>query len=41
MAAPDSTFALRQVLDELAAQLRSGVEKLRRLTTVEPEDGGD
>ena len=29
MAAPDnSTFALRQVLDELAAQLRSGVERL-------------
>jgi hypothetical protein len=29
MAAPDSsTFALRQLLEELAAQLRSGVEKL-------------
>ena len=32
MAAPDnSAFALRQVLEELAAQLRSGVEKLGEL----------
>jgi len=32
MAAPDnSTFALRQLLEELAAQLRSGVEKLGEL----------
>ena len=38
MAAPDnSTFALRQLLEELAAQLRSGVEKLGEL----PHETGD
>jgi hypothetical protein len=38
MAAPDSsTFALRQLLEELGAQLRSGVEKLTDL----PQDTGD
>ena len=32
MAAPDnSTFVLRQLVDELAAQLRSGVDKLTEL----------
>ena len=32
MAAPDnSTFVLRQLVEELAAQLRSGVEKLTDL----------
>ena len=31
MAAPDSTFALRQLLEELGAQLRTGVEKLGEL----------
>ena len=32
MAAPDnSTFALRQLIEELGAQLRSGVEKLTDL----------
>ena len=35
MAAPDSnsTFALRQLVDELGAQLRSGVEKLGDVPT--------
>ena len=28
MAAPDNGFALRQLVDELGAQLRAGVEKL-------------
>jgi hypothetical protein len=38
MAAPDnSTFALRQLLEELGAQLRSGVEKLSDL----PQETGD
>jgi len=38
MAEPDnSTFALRQVLDELAAQLRSGVERLGEV----PHDTGE
>ena len=38
MAAPDnSTFALRQLLEELGAQLRSGVEKLGEL----PQETGD
>ena len=38
MAAPDnSTFALRQLLEELAAQLRCGVEKLGEL----PHETGD
>ena len=38
MAAPDnSTFALRQLLEELGAQLRSGVEKIGEL----PQETGD
>jgi polyhydroxyalkanoate synthesis regulator phasin len=38
MAAPDnSTFALRQLLEELGAQLRNGVEKLGEL----PQDTGE
>jgi BMFP domain-containing protein YqiC len=37
MAAPDSTFALRQLLEELGAQLRTGVEKLGEL----PHETGD
>ena len=38
MAAPDnSTFALRQLLEEVAAQLRSGVEKIGDL----PHETGD
>ncbi|HEY8103055.1 MAG TPA: hypothetical protein VIE18_00975 [Gaiellaceae bacterium] len=39
MAAPDSNsaFALRQLLDELGAQLRNSVEKLGDL----PQDTGD
>jgi len=38
MAAPDSqTFALRQLVDELAAQLRSGVDKLTEL----PQETGE
>ena len=38
MAGPDnSTFALRQLVDELAAQLRSGVEKIVDL----PQDTGE
>lgn len=38
MAAPDnSAFALRQLLEELGAQLRSGVEKLTDL----PQETGD
>ena len=38
MAAPDnSTFALRQLLEEVGAQLRSGVEKLGDL----PHETGD
>jgi hypothetical protein len=31
MAAPDNTFALRQLLEEVGAQLRSGVEKIGEL----------
>jgi polyhydroxyalkanoate synthesis regulator phasin len=37
MAAPDSGFALRQVVEELSAQLRNGVEKLSDL----PYETGD
>ena len=38
MAAPDnSTFALRQLLEEVAAQLRSGVDKLADI----PHETGD
>ena len=39
MAAPDnnSAFALRQLLEELATQLRNGVEKLGEL----PQDTGE
>jgi polyhydroxyalkanoate synthesis regulator phasin len=38
MAAPDSqAFALRQLVDELAAQLRSGVDKLTDL----PQETGE
>jgi polyhydroxyalkanoate synthesis regulator phasin len=38
MAGPDSqAFALRQLIDELAAQLRSGVDKLTDL----PQDTGE
>jgi BMFP domain-containing protein YqiC len=37
MAAPDNTFALRQLLDELGAQLRSGIEKLGEV----PHETGD
>jgi polyhydroxyalkanoate synthesis regulator phasin len=38
MAGPDnSVFALRQLVDELAAQLRSGVEKLGDL----PQETGE
>lgn len=38
MAAPDNgPFALRQLVDELAAQVRSGVEKLTDL----PQETGD
>jgi len=37
MAAPDNTFALRQLLEELGAQLRSGVEKLGEL----PQETGE
>ena len=38
MAAPDSsTFALRQLLEEVAAQLRSGVERIGDL----PHETGD
>jgi BMFP domain-containing protein YqiC len=38
MAAPDSSaFALRQLLEELGSQLRSGVEKLGDL----PQETGD
>jgi polyhydroxyalkanoate synthesis regulator phasin len=37
MAAPDSAFALRQLVDELAAQLRSGVEKIGDL----PQETGE
>jgi BMFP domain-containing protein YqiC len=38
MAAPDrSAFALRQLLEELGSQLRSGVEKLGDL----PQETGD
>jgi BMFP domain-containing protein YqiC len=38
MAAPDnSTFALRQLVEEVGAQLRSGVEKLGDL----PHETGD
>jgi len=37
MAAPDSTFALRQLVDELGVQLRAGVEKLGDL----PQETGE
>ena len=38
MAAPDnSTFALRQLLEEVAAQLRSGVERIGDI----PHETGD
>jgi len=38
MAAPDNhAFALRQLVDELAAQLRSGVERLSEL----PQETGE
>ena len=38
MAGPDNqVFALRQLVDELAAQLRSGVDKLTEL----PQDTGE
>ena len=37
MAAPDNTFALRQLLEELGSQLRSGVEKLGDL----PQETGE
>jgi polyhydroxyalkanoate synthesis regulator phasin len=38
MAAPDkSSFALRQLVDELAAQLRSGVERIGDL----PQETGE
>jgi BMFP domain-containing protein YqiC len=37
MAAPDNTFALRQLLEELGAQLRSGIEKLGEV----PHETGD
>ena len=37
MAAPDNSFALRQLADELAAQLRAGVEKLGDL----PQETGE
>jgi BMFP domain-containing protein YqiC len=37
MAAPDNTFAIRQLVEELAAQLRSGVEKLGDL----PQETGE
>ena len=37
MAAPDNGFALRQLVDELGAQLRAGVEKLGDL----PQETGE
>jgi hypothetical protein len=37
MAAPDSSFALRQLVEELAAQLRAGVDKLGEL----PQETGE
>jgi len=37
MAAPDSGLALRQLVDELGAQLRAGVEKLGDL----PQETGE
>ena len=37
MAAPDNGFALRQLVEELGAQLRAGVEKLTDL----PQDTGE
>ena len=37
MAAPDNAFALRQLVDELGAQLRAGVEKLGDL----PQETGE
>ena len=37
MAAPDSDFALRQLVDELGVQLRAGVEKLGDL----PQETGE
>ena len=37
MAAPDNAFALRQLADELSAQLRAGVEKLGDL----PQETGE
>ena len=37
MAAPDNTFAVRQLVEELATQLRAGVEKLGDL----PQETGE
>ena len=37
MAAPDSSFALRQLVDELGAQLRTGVDRLGGL----PKETGE
>lgn len=37
MAAPDSSFALRQLVEELASQLRAGAEKLGEL----PQETGE
>ncbi len=37
MAAPDSSFALRQLVEELAVQLRAGVDKLGDL----PQETGE
>src|SRR5918994_2896809 len=37
MAAPDNTFAVRQLVEELASQLRAGVEKLGDL----PQETGE
>ena len=37
MAAPDSAFALRQLVEELGAQLRAGAEKLGDL----PQETGE
>jgi len=37
MAAPDNSFALRQLVEELAVQLRAGVDKLGDL----PQETGE
>ena len=37
MAAPDNSFAVRQLVEELATQLRAGVEKLGDL----PQETGE